>query len=121
VGAIYNDGSNRLAEQEDSMGDPFADVKTYFGKDKNVIVNSGKGAQGLKLGKKMFVMFFKGQLIVMLSPERVNELIESGEALPHDPGTGKPMKNRVLVTESNKAKWIQYCEESKRYMDSLNA
>ena len=101
------------------MNDPYADVKKHFNSVEGVTVNTGKGAQGMKIGKKMFVMFFKGELIVMLPPERVTELIESGEALPHDPGTGKPMKNRVLVPESMEAKWIDFCEESRRYMASL--
>lgn len=61
------------------MSDPFDEVKNHFNTVEGVTVNSGKGAQGLKLGKKMFVMFFKGQLIVMLPPERISELIESGE------------------------------------------
>jgi hypothetical protein len=101
------------------MDDPFTEVKNHFEKDTEVTVNAGKGAQGMKLGKKMFVMFFKGELIVMFSPERVIELIESGEGRPYDPGTGKPMKNRLLIPSSNKEKWIEYCEESKRYMASL--
>jgi len=42
----------------------------------------------------MFAMFYKGDLTVQLSEERVKELIKSKKALPHDPGTGKPMKNR---------------------------
>ena len=101
------------------MSDPYAEVKNHFAKVEGVAVNSGTGAQGMKLGKKMFAMFFKGELIVMLPPERVAELIKTGEALPHDPGTGKPMKNRVIVPASMKDKWIEFCEESRVYMESL--
>jgi hypothetical protein len=27
----------------------------------------------------------------------------TGDGLPHDPGTGKPMKDRVLIPDSKKA------------------
>lgn len=51
-----------------------------------------------------------------LSPERVTELVSSGEGLSHDVGTGKPMKDWVKFPVSKKDQWIQYCEESKSYV-----
>ncbi|MBT4711112.1 MAG: hypothetical protein HOB82_06255 [Alphaproteobacteria bacterium] len=78
------------------MIDPYAEVKAHFSDVEGVTVGAGTGAQGLKIGAKMFVMFHKGQLLVQFSPNRVTELIESGQGLAHDPGTGKPMKNRVI-------------------------
>ncbi len=84
--------------------------------DDQVIVNVGKGAQGIKFRKKLFVMFYKGELVVKLSPERVTELVSSVEGLLHDVGTGKPMKNWIKFPVSKKDQWIQYCEESKSYV-----
>ena len=55
-------------------------------KDNQVVVNSGKGAQGIKHNKKMFIMFNKGDLLIKLSPERVKELILSGDGISYDPG-----------------------------------
>lgn len=101
------------------MTDPYTEVKEHFSRIDQVTVNSGKGAQGMKYGNKMFVMFHKGQLLVQLSPERVTQLITSGEGLPHDPGTGKPMKNRLIIPDSNRGKWISYCEESLKYVKSI--
>jgi hypothetical protein len=100
------------------MSDPYAEIKTHFTTVEGVTVNAGRGAQGLKWGKKMFVMFYKGQLIVTLPPERVSELISSGQGLPFDPGTGKPMKDRLLVPESSSKLWIEFCEESRSYVSS---
>ena len=100
------------------MSDVYDEVKEHFASVEGVVVNAGRGAQGLKLGKKMFAMFHKGQLLVLLSPERVTEVVASGEALPHDPGTGKPMKDRVLVPDTKKESWISFCEESRRYLAS---
>ena len=76
-------------------------VRAHFAGSDTANVNSGTGAQGIKHGSKMFVMFHKGQLLVQLPPERVAELIASGEGLAHDPGTGKPMKNRVLIPDTD--------------------
>ncbi len=98
------------------MIDPYAEVKAHFSNVDGVTVNAGRGAQGLKIGKKMFAMFHKGQLLVQFPPTRVSQLIESGQGLPHDPGTGKPMKNRVIVPDSRKETWIDLCEESRHYM-----
>jgi len=98
------------------MGDPYAEVRAHFDQVAGVEVTSGRGAQGIKRGKKMFVMFHKGQLLVQLSPKRVLEVIASGDGLPHDPGTGKPMKNRVLIPDANKSLWIAYCEESRQFV-----
>ena len=98
------------------MPEIYNQVKDHFIDEDQVIVNFGKGAQGIKFGKKLFVMFYKGELVVKLSPARVTELVSSGEGLPHDVGTGKPMEDWVKFPLSKKDKWIQYCEESKSYV-----
>ena len=100
------------------MDDPYSEVKEHFSKVDGVIVNAGKGAQGMKLGKKMFAMFYKGQLLLLLSPTRVTEMVASGDGSPYDPGTGKPMKNRVLIPDTKKETWIDLCEESRQYLAS---
>ena len=101
--------------------DVFAAVKAHFAHSDAVTVNSGRGSQGIKYGKKMFVMFYKGQLLVQLAPKRVAELIESDEGLPHDPGTGKPMTNRVLIPAFRQEQWIELCEESLRYVSGAGS
>jgi len=98
------------------MDDPYAEVKAHFEGLEDVTVNSGRGAQGLKLGKRMFVMFYKGDLLVTLPAERVTELVTSGEGLPFDPGTGKTLADRVLVPASRQHDWISLCEESRDYV-----
>ncbi|NBC30054.1 MAG: hypothetical protein GVY29_08705 [Spirochaetes bacterium] len=61
------------------------DVKEHFAGNSEVTVAEGRGAQGLKHGKKMFAMFYKA------------ELIEQGVGRPYDPGIGSPIKDRVLI------------------------
>lgn len=94
------------------MSDKYDALKNHFRGNKNVVIAEGKGAQGLKHNGKMFAMFYKGELTIKLKPEDVMEFIQSGKGLPHDPGTGKPMKDRVLIPESKKSQWIDFCEIS---------
>ncbi|MCG8569978.1 MAG: hypothetical protein MJB14_07535 [Spirochaetes bacterium] len=98
------------------MNDVYAALKHFFSQVDNVVVNDGKGAQGIKHAGKMFAMFYKGDLTLKFSPERVTELIESGQGLPHDPGTGKSMKDRILIPASQSETWIELTEESLEYV-----
>lgn len=100
------------------MDDPYGEVKEHFAVVPGVTVSAGKGAQGMKVGDKMFVMFYKGGLVVQLPPARVTELVDVGEVLPFDPGTGKPMTDRVLIPSSRSESWISWCEESQLYAES---
>ncbi len=94
------------------MTDPYASVKAHFENVPGVTVNQGRGAQGLKVGKHMFAMFYKGDLLLTLPPERVEALIAAGGGLPHDPGTGRVLKDRLLIPAAMKPSWIRLCEEA---------
>ena len=98
------------------MEDKYSFLKQHFNSIDKVSVNEGKGAQGIKYRNKMFAMFYKGDLTLQLPPERVLEIINNGVGLPHDPGTGKPMKNRVLIPFAKKQHWVALTEESMRYV-----
>ncbi len=89
-------------------------LKTHFRNHSEVEVAERKGAQGLKHNGKMFAMFYKGDLTVKLKPKTVQTLLETGEGLPHDPGTGSPMKDRILIPQSRCETWIDMCERSLR-------
>lgn len=99
------------------MPDIYDELKHHFRSVDGVTVNEGRGSQGIKFGKKMFVMFYKGQLLVSLPAERVDEIVAAGEGLPFDPGTGTVMKNRVLIPDTRKESWVEICEESLRLFD----
>jgi hypothetical protein len=94
------------------VADPYQSVRDHFRTVPEVEIAEGRGAQGLKLGKKMFAMFYKGELLVKLPPHRVNELVALGRARPYDPGTGTPMKDRALIPASEERSWIALCEEA---------
>ena len=94
------------------MLDPYAALKAHFATVDGVTVNAGRGAQGMKVGTKLFAMFYKGDLLLTLPPPRVQQLIEAGHGLPFDPGTGTVLKNRVLIPATRKRTWIRLCEEA---------
>lgn len=104
------------------MADVYDQVKSHFRNMEGVTVNEGRGAQGIKVpvkGKeKMVIMFSKGDLLVQFSAERTAELIAKKAGKAYDPGTGKPMKDRVLFPAKDKQHWIRYCEESIAYFRS---
>ncbi len=92
----------------------YEELKKHFRDNPEVEIAEGKGAQGLKHNGKMFAMFYKGDLTVKLTPNSVNRLIENGVGLPHDPGTGKPMKDRILISAAKQDRWVEMCELSLR-------
>ncbi|MHA2073399.1 MAG: hypothetical protein ACW97X_02135 [Candidatus Hodarchaeales archaeon] len=90
----------------------FSEVKKHFLEMKNV----KKQGQSLKYKKKMFVMLSKGNYVVKLPNERVEELLTSGEGLPYDPGTGKTMKEWIIIPIESQEKWIDYAQEAKEFV-----
>jgi len=93
--------------------DVYAAVKRHFQQMDDVVVNSGKGAQGIKYKGKMFVMFFKGDLMVKLDPDRVVELVRTG------PGVSYPhAADRVIIPVAEQEQWIDYALESYRFASS---
>jgi hypothetical protein len=54
---------------------------------------------------------------VKLPEHRVKDVIDIGDGMPYDPGTGKIMKNRVLIPARNKDMWIKYSVEAKTHSE----
>jgi hypothetical protein len=90
-------------------------VKEHFLKMSDV----QKQGESLKAMKKMFAMFNKGNYVVKLPKERVEDLISSGDGLPYDPGNGKIMKEWVIILEEYSSKWIEYASEAKTFAKIL--
>ena len=93
----------------------WSNVKSHFLKMSDV----QKQGESLKTGKKMFVMLSKGNYVVKLPKERVEELISSGEGLPYDPGNGRFMKEWVIIPIDYSDRWINYALEAKKFAKTL--
>jgi hypothetical protein len=90
-------------------------IKEHFLKIEDV----QKQGESLKIRKKMFAMFNKGNFVLKLPKERVEELLETGEGLPYDPGNGRIMKEWIIIPEEISKKWIDYTSEAKQFAEKL--
>ena len=102
--------SRKMKEEES-----WSKVKVHYLKMSDV----QKQGESLKTRKKMFAMFSKGNYVVKLPKERMEELISSGNGLPYDPGNGKIMKEWVIIPEEYANKWIEYASEAKTFAKTL--
>ena len=79
-----------------------------------------KQGNSLKYKKKMFLMLNNERFIVKLPAERVAALIESGEGLPYDAGTGKQLKEWLIISRIDLESWIKFGEEAKAFAQTLS-
>ncbi len=77
------------------------------------------GSSGLRIDNKIFAMISsKGQFVVKLPRERVNDLVASGIGEYFDPGHGRLMKDWLVVKPGFVEKWLPLAREAMEFMDS---
>ncbi|HEV2317118.1 MAG TPA: hypothetical protein VGV89_06040 [Thermoplasmata archaeon] len=77
----------------------------------------GFGTRSMFVGKKMFaVLDSNGDLVVKLSPVRVQELIGTKIGHPWHPGNGVPLKEYVAVPFAHQDHWEVLAREARLYM-----
>ena len=82
-------------------------------------VTSGTGFgtnEGLRVSGKIFAMLVRGELVVKLPKDRVDELVDSGAARRFDAGKGRPMKEWASVPVSASRRWKGLVEEAKTFV-----
>lgn len=96
--------------------DVYQTLKDHFADDPRVTVNSGKGAQGIKVKvknkDKMIIMFSKGDLLLQMPPTTIDELINKGKGEPYEVSPGRVMKDRIVIPVSKKRSWKALCERA---------
>jgi hypothetical protein len=102
VEQLFDDVSARLLDEDPELGQ---------GRMMN--------ATGLKTGGKFFAMTVKGDLVVKLPAERVDELVEAGEGRHFDPGHGRLMKEWVTLRPSDEAACRAFVTEARDFVGSL--
>ncbi len=75
---------------------------------------TGFGAMpGLRVGRKIFAMLCRGELVVKLPRTRVDQLVAVGTAARFDPrGDRRPMKEWASVTVDHADDWNQLTREA---------
>lgn len=98
----------------------FEQLATRVSADPSVTLPSAEGgkfgASGLKVGNKLFAMLSKGELVVKLPRERVDELIASGTGTRFDPGHGRLMKEWVAIGPGDGRDWEKLAEEARQFV-----
>jgi hypothetical protein len=99
----------------------FAHVVSRFSADASVTPPSGDkqgkfGASGLKVGGKLFAMLSKGELVVKLPKQRVDELVASGTGTPFDPGHGRVMKEWITISPRHGRDWGNFAAEARQFV-----
>lgn len=81
-------------------------------------VDQGKmmNAVGLKTSGKFFAMVAKGELVVKLPRERVDELVAGRTGRRFDPGHGRLMKEWVTLRPRDATTCAAYVEEARRFV-----
>lgn len=79
------------------------------------------GASALKVNGKIFAMMTRGELVVKLSRQRVDELVVAGTGRRFDPGHGRLMKEWVAVSASDARIWNDIAEEARQYVIASGA
>lgn len=96
--------------------DVYQPLKDHFADDPRVTVNSGKGAQGIKVkvrGKdKMIIMFSKGDLLLQMPAPVIEQLIAKGKGSAYEVSPGRIMKDRIVVPAAKKRTWKSLCERA---------
>jgi TfoX/Sxy family transcriptional regulator of competence genes len=84
----------------------------------NVSEGTGFGSNpGLRVGGKVFAMLVKGELVVKLPRERVDELVASSVGARFDPrGDGRLMKEWVTVPARHSRRWKRLAGEALRFV-----
>jgi hypothetical protein len=92
----------------------FAAVAAAFAKDRQVSLQRGWGPDNvvLKLDRKIFVMFARGDLVAKLPKQRVDELIGAGQGIRFDPRRDGRLMKEWLVVRPSAPNWIELAVEA---------
>ena len=74
--------------------------------------------EGLRISGKIFAMLVRGELVVKLPKDRVDELVDARVAARFDAGKGRPMKEWASVPPTASRRWQALVEEARAFVGS---
>jgi TfoX/Sxy family transcriptional regulator of competence genes len=103
-----------MARTPEQLWEPIA--KDQLAK-RGVTSSTGFGTnEGLRVSGKIFAMLVRGELVVKLPRDRVDELVDAGAARRFDAGKGRPMKEWASVPASASRRWRGLVEEARTFV-----
>jgi len=72
----------------------------------------GFGRTALRFERKIFAMWVRGQLVLKLPAERVDELIAGGAGVRFDANKGTPMKEWLSLDPDSDLAWLPLAREA---------
>lgn len=83
----------------------------------HVTEGKGFGSSGqLKVQGRIFAMLVRGELVLKLPRDRVEELIASGHGKNFDAGKGKPMREWFVLSPTSSKRWLPLAEEAMSFV-----
>ena len=83
----------------------------------HVTEGKGFGSSGqLKVQGRIFAMLVRGELVLKLPRDRVEELIATGHGKHFDAGKGKPMREWFVLSPISSKRWLPLAEEAMSFV-----
>ena len=93
-------------------------VRAFLGRPGVSQDGKGFGSSALKVRGGIFAMLSsRGQFVVKLPAQRVNELVAAGEGDRLDAGKGRPLKEWLAVRADSSREWVALAEEAMAFVD----
>ena len=103
-----------MARSPEQIWKPIADAELAR---RGVSAGTGFGQnEGLRVGGKIFAMLVRGELVVKLPGDRVDELVDSGSAVRFDAGKGRPLKEWASVGPEASRRWRGLVQEARTFV-----
>lgn len=94
----------------------YAELVSKFSASQGVTsISEGKGfgsSGQLKISGRIFAMLVRGELVLKLPRQRVEELVDQGEGIHFDAGKGKPMREWFVLSPTSKKQWLPLAQEA---------
>jgi len=106
-------------KSEDDVIKTFASISRYLLDMKDVSMARMFGSSCLKVGGKVFAVCYKGRLVLKLSAESVDGLVQSGRAVLFDPGHGRVSKEWVSVGPEPRSSWLKLATSAREFVSTV--
>lgn len=95
-------------------------VQQFAGRPKvtHVTEGGGFGSNGqLKVDGRIFAMLVRGELVLKLPRNRVDELIAAGQGRHFDAGKGRPMREWFVLSPTSRRPWAALAGEALDFVE----